>query len=87
MLQGRASAEGCGKGCESKRHRHVMRADAERMVAAGLAEWVYVEHEPGSKPWRRRINAVRKLGRRNWRKTMSRDGYESVAVMQLVEGA
>lgn len=73
--------------CTSSKHKHVDFKTAQSMVDIGLWEWVSRE-ELG----RRRkagdgmVRAVRVVGSKHWKKTMSRDGYSSTAVMQFVTG-
>jgi hypothetical protein len=73
--------------CTDSKHSHVDVRMAEDMVARGLWEWVTRE-ESGK---RRKAmvgmqRAVRVLSGRHWKKTLCRDSFSSVAVMQFVPG-
>lgn len=75
------------RACHSRRHTHVGLARALELVEAGSAVW---EREtwttPRGKERSRTLPAIRIVGARRWRKTLSRDGYSTMAVMQLVPG-
>jgi CxxC motif-containing protein (DUF1111 family) len=89
LLRGRdarVSSEHWGQ-CTDNRHRHVSAKLAQEMVGIGQWEWVTrAQCGKRAKPGDKTQRAVRVVMPRVWRKTMSRDGYGSVATMQLVSG-
>ena len=87
VLQGRAAREWTLGRCLSRRHGHVTLETAEAMVARGMAEWEFetVAMRNG-RTRKRRLPVIRLVAGRRWQKTICRDGYSSVAVMQMVSG-
>lgn len=77
--------------CKSKSHDHVTRKVAEGLVDTEAAEWVtYVLRTVNRKgkvtETEKKHPAIRRVRGRRWKKTMCRDGYASVATMQLIPG-
>jgi hypothetical protein len=91
MLRGRMEWQPFAKVCASKAHEHTTRGAAQHLVDIELAEWitelvVTVNRKGKVKETRRPVPAIRRVRGKRWKKTMCRDGYESVATMQLVPG-
>lgn len=77
-----------GDGCSSRRHRHLSEKNALDLVEAGYAEreraMIVTYSRKGVRKERFRDLPVIRICRfRRWRKTLSRSGYQTVAVMQL----